>query len=323
MAFVDGQTMGVRAFTLLCCLFGASFASAQVSSLAEKRDALSNALCVLPMGQTIDTSDLPSSAIRAPWMGPLRSDLPISLVSIPATHDAGTALGHTGWTRCQILTIPAQLAIGVRGFDIRLRQVNGELGVYHGTESQKLRFQEVMDAFASYLRAHRSEFLVMRVREESAAVNPTQSFEAAFHTFYDSPKYRDLFYKAKSRTDIPTVGQARGKIVILDNYGKLPAAIEYPNKTMNVQDDYDTSDMINKAREIVAQFDSALRQTDGSVWYVNYTSSSTIKVDQLANAVAVNPIVQNYLSGKKGHLGLVLTNFAGLDIVRAIIDSNF
>lgn len=310
--------MTFRALLLTFCTLSTF---SQTVSHDDKAKALHEAVCVLPYGQTIDLPEIPSDMLAWDWMARLNNRAPISLVSIPATHDAGTALGMTGWTRCQVLTIPAQLGVGVRGFDIRLRQVNGALGIYHSEESQKLAFRSVMEAFAKFLSAHPKEFIVMRVREESKAINPTQSFEAAFAS--ETQPYRKIFYRAASRTEIPAVGKVRGKIVVLDNFGKLPDAIAYPNDAMSVQDDYDTSDMDKKYGEIVAKFEDALGRKDGKVWDINYTSSSTIQVDQLANAKAVNPKVREYLKGKKGHLGLVLFNFPGIEAIRSVIDSNF
>jgi len=305
------------------CLLLTALAFSQNPAGNDKAKALNQAVCVLPYGQTIDLPDVPSGLLAWDWMTGLPDSSPLALVSIPATHDAGTALGMTGWTRCQVLTIPAQLGLGVRGFDIRLRQVNGILGIYHGQESQKLSFQSVMEAFARFLAAHPKEFIVMRVREESKAVNPTQTFEAAFAKQTQAEPFGKLFYHATSRTEIPTIGQVRGKIVLLDNYGKLPDAIAYPNPTMSVQDDYDTSDMDKKYKEIVAKFEDALGRKTGETWDVNYTSSSTLQVDQLANAKAVNLKVREYLQAKRGHLGLVLMNFPGVAAIRSIIDSNF
>jgi 1-phosphatidylinositol phosphodiesterase len=300
-----------------------SAALAQTPTYEEKLRALQLPVCVLPYNQLIELKDLPTRFYSGSWMSKLPDDSPISLVSIPATHDAGTGLAQTGGTRCQVLTIPAQLSVGFRGYDIRLRLVNDELGVYHNEESQRLSFKDVMEAFSVYLKEHPTEFLVMRIREESKALNSTKSFDDAFAEVRGSDRYGSLFYAASSRNEIPTVGQLRGKVLLLDNYGNLPQAVDYPNPSMSVQDDYDTSDMDKKYREIIAKFQDALDEKTGAVWDVNYTSSATSQVDQLQNAKAVNAKVERWLRGKKGHLGLVFTNFAGIRETRDIIDSNF
>ncbi|MDR3689742.1 MAG: hypothetical protein P4L46_10220 [Fimbriimonas sp.] len=293
------------------------------SSSPDKDRELQKPVCVLPYGQTIDASDIPRQ-IRPDerWMSKLRDDLPISLVSIPATHDAGTALGVTGWTRCQVLTIAGQLLLGIRGFDIRLRLVHGRLAVFHNEESQKIDFESVMSALTRFLTAHPREFIVMRIREESRQIGSEGSFLQAFQGVMTSKRYHNVFYRSTSRTSIPFTKDVRGKIVILDNYGKLPFAIEYPNPTMSVQDDYDTSDMNKKVAEIETKFHDAETAPDGKVWHVNYTSSSTVTVDQLANAKAVNVKVEQYLQGRRGHLGLVFMNFPGARVIREIIESN-
>lgn len=309
-------------FPLLCSV--ASFtAGAHTLSKDVKQAALHKAVSVLPYGQTIGVEDLPSGIeALSSWMSKLDNAKPISLVSIPATHDAGTALGRYGWSRCQILNVPAQLKVGVRGFDIRLRLVEDTFKIYHGNEYQRLEFMTVMTAFQDFLSKHPTEFLVMRVREEKKADRPKSSFENAFVDMMKTHGFEKLFYKANSRTEIPKVGQVRGKIVLIDNYGKLPDCIDYPNPTMSVQDDYDINDMRKKYNEIVQKFEDALAEKSGATWHINYTSSCSALVDQISSAKANNAKVEEYLKGKKGNLGLVLMNFPSLDVIRSIVESN-
>lgn len=309
-------------FALFIVLFLlGSFPPAGNVDLAAKQVALKQPVCLIPKNETIDLEDVPKAQCRLNWMHRLPDSRPLSLVSIPGTHDAGTALGMFGWSRCQVLTIPAQLAIGIRGFDIRLRLVGSKLQIYHGEENQRVSFSQVLAAFEQFLENHPSECLIMRIREETAPDHPTTTFEQAFES-HTSP-LTSIFYRAKARTQIPTLGDVRGKILVLDNYGKLAQAIDYPNPTMSVQDDYDVSDMTKKFGEIQAKFEDALGRKDGLTWDVNYTSSCNAAVDQLMNAQAVNEKVQTYLRNKRGHLGLVLMNFPGVEVVQSIIKSNF
>ena len=305
---------------LYCLALGSLFLTLGITPLDAKQAALHQPVCLIPNGQTIDRDELPADTLREGWMAGVPSSKRVSMVSIPATHDAGTALGQYGWSRCQVLTIPAQLAVGVRGFDVRLARVKDRLVVFHHDEYQKVSFKEILNAFDAFLTKHPSEFIVMRVREETGPILATDSFENQFAAAI--APHQHLFYKAKSRTEIPTVGELRGKILVLDNYGKLPDAVAYENSTMSVQDDYDINDMGKKYAEIVAKFEDALHQTDPGVWNINYTSSCSILVDQLQNAQAVNAKVLDYLRGKRGNLGLVLMNFPSVDVIHEIIASN-
>jgi 1-phosphatidylinositol phosphodiesterase len=277
----------------------------------------------MPYGQTIGASDIPKKLRFENWLAKLPDHEPLSWISIPGTHDCGTALGATGDTRCQSLTIPAQLVMGVRAFDLRLRLVKNVLGVYHHQESQKLSFQAVASSFHNFLAAHPHEFLVVRVRKEWDSQNSTTEFEDAFTNEVGSAGLAKMIYHANSRTEIPNVSDVRGKVVLLDNYGKLPNAIEYANPTMAIQDDYDTSDMENKYREITEAVNLARAAKDSNAWHINYTSSSTPTVDQLANAQAVNPRVTAYLKGIHGHIGTIFMNFPGFSEIAEIIGSNF
>ena len=68
------------------------------------------------------------------WITPLDDDIYVSQLSIPGTHDSGTYYceGFLGSTsgRCQQLTIPEQLKMGIRFFDIR--PTGSDLHIAHG-----------------------------------------------------------------------------------------------------------------------------------------------------------------------------------------------
>lgn len=268
-----------------------------------------------PLGKWTDVDDpAVRAAARTDWMRNLPDGRSLALVSIPGTHDSATWKGISNYDRAQSLTLSAQLALGVRALDIRLRQVGKALLVYHGPVDERVGFDEVRDACAAFLKAHPSETILMRVKRETAAKAPIGSFMDAFEG-YGGP-----FYRASSRTTIPKIGDVRGRIVVLDDVGLLPDAIGYANPTMSVQDLWDTSDMGAKTKAILSHLAKAREAKEEGVWFLNYTSSSTFAVGQLANAQAVNAQVDAALG--KGHLGTIFMNFPGAALVGKVVESN-
>ncbi|MBO4534753.1 MAG: hypothetical protein J5755_02320, partial [Clostridia bacterium] len=91
-----------------------------------------------------DKEEFAPKARSSAWMNDLSSGTLLSDISMPGSHDSG-ALRSGGiyeFSNCQDLTIPKQLASGVRFLDIRLGFKKGKLAVYHGPLYQKLFFED-------------------------------------------------------------------------------------------------------------------------------------------------------------------------------------
>jgi len=148
------------------------------------------------------------------WMGSLDGRKSLSQLSIPGTHNTGALYEpFYGTSKCQDLTIPDQLAIGVRYLDIRCRHVDNAFAIYYGPISQHLSFAEVVTACISFLADNSTECIVMSVNEESIPSRNTRTFEETFAAYVsEHPQRWEL------GTTIPTLDEARGKIVLLRRF---------------------------------------------------------------------------------------------------------
>ncbi len=191
----------------------------------------------------VDTSD---------WMGKLlNQNRKLSQLNIPGSHDSGTKyltsiVSATGG-RCQNADITGQLLKGIRFLDIRINNgknlsdyllditlntgaavstrvtamgKNEPLMISHGAYSCGITFGQVLEDCRDFLTAHPGEVILMSVKNDGE--NNVVSF--AFEQYLKC--YKDLFYFTDT---IPTVAEARGKIVLFYRFDFKPSE-EFKNE---------------------------------------------------------------------------------------------
>ena len=103
------------------------------------------------------------------WMSnSIPDNTKLSELSIPGTHDSGT------WTisklyesaKCQSRTLTEQIAMGVRFFDIRCKEKDSYLNVYHGSVSTGIKFKDVLGDLKNFLHDCPRECIIMSLKNE-------------------------------------------------------------------------------------------------------------------------------------------------------------
>lgn len=163
------------------------------------------------------------------WMALFSDDTPISVLSIPGTHDTCTYtqgdLVGAGYVKTQERSIVDQLDNGIRFLDIRCRLIGNGFAIHHGPVFLGMTFQDVINDCKSFLQAHLTETILMDVGHEYEDQDSTLSFHQVFLNYYNANRYldgnRDLWYLG---TTIPTLGQVRGKIVLIRSFDLDPGA---------------------------------------------------------------------------------------------------
>lgn len=141
--------------------------------------------------------------------------VPLNDVTVVGTHDSGTCYVPARFiARCQNRPVAGQLALGVRLLDMRL--VKGDDYFFaHGIctcraaaspFAGKLTFPAVLKDLRDFLAENSRETVLMLLSEERAS----EGFFDGFYETYLRPN-GDLFY---TRPEMPTLGEARGKIVL-------------------------------------------------------------------------------------------------------------
>lgn len=158
------------------------------------------------------------------WMKYVDGNKYLDELSIPGTHDSGTCSvdndtePQSSQAKCQQDYIPTQLLEGVRYFDIRLGKGENP-GIDHGAcyllkkDGNFMHLSDVIGYFNTFLSENPTEALIMLVsRGNDEATN--ESLTTALGKVFDENP--DLFYTSSR---IPTLGEVRGKIVLLRRFG--------------------------------------------------------------------------------------------------------
>lgn len=166
-----------------------------------------------------------SSYVDGPcWMKYVDNNKFLDELSIPGTHDSGTCSvdndtePQSSQAKCQQDYIPTQLLEGVRYYDIRLGKGENP-GIDHGAcyllkkDGNFMHLSDVIGYFNTFLSENPTEALIMLVsRGNDEATN--ESLTTALGKVFDENP--DLFYTSSR---IPTLGEVRGKIVLLRRFG--------------------------------------------------------------------------------------------------------
>ncbi|MET7937598.1 phosphatidylinositol-specific phospholipase C [Streptomyces sp. NPDC005322] len=268
-----------------------------------------------------------ATAIAAPprtlgvqdWLSAIADATPVQRLTLPGTHDSGARHGGP-WTECQNTTVADQLNSGIRFLDIRCRAFDNAFPIHHGPFYQHLNFDDVLSACRSFLSAHPSETVLMRVKQEYSEESAAE-FRRIFDTYLDGKGWRSLF---RLDSTLPTLGQARGRVVLLADSDNMPGVRYADGQLFDIQDDY-MAEPFAKYPKIEAQFRKAAAQP-GKL-FMNYVSTAAL-LPPRSNADRLNPRVKSFLEGSEAQgwtgLGIVPMDFpnATSGLVDALIRHN-
>jgi len=281
---------------------------------------------------------LVASAALDGWMTVMPDNYSLARLSIPGAHDAGARYEPVSGTAiCQTLTISEQLNAGIRFLDIRCRHIDNAFAIHHGSIYQHLNFDDVLTACRNFLNSHPGECIIMSVRDEYDPANNTRSFEQTFDDY--TQRYAGLWYLGAT---IPTLGQARGKIVLIRRFGasgtpkgiaatswadNTTFTISNPDASLRVQDQYVVPDNNVKWSNITSLLSEA-NTLNPAVLYLNFTSGyrplifSIPSIPSVSNTI--NPSIVSYFSSHtRGRYGIIAMDFADAQKAQLIVDTNF
>lgn len=293
------------------------------------------------------SANLVSGVEKVEWMKVLQDTLPVCKISIPGTHDSGSTKGGC-MLKTQTADIPAQLQKGIRAFDIRLKEKNGKLGVFHSHAFQDIYWEEdVLLAFISFLQAHPSETLIVSLKKEGGEIKDYASLLSAS---LNTPAYQRYFI-ADFHPEL-TLKSCRGKILFLhrdhamDNYpgaacigwdDNTTCLLTLRNKdgkeaTVFLQDEYQYNSGKEAGKKIAAcirNFDRICEeQTFSRRWGISFVSATGLHSGiPLVFANKVNKPVVDYLKeNRKRNCGIVFIDFiessGGQKLVEYLIGGN-
>lgn len=289
------------------------------------------------IGAAADLTLLPWDSSLTDWMGALPDSRSIADLTIPGTHDSGADYNNgltTTYSRCQSLSIADQLSAGVRFMDIRLKLQDSGLNVYHGIVDQHLTFDEVLADCKAFLSAHPGEVILMSIKQED---DDNASFPSAIAA--EIAKDPTLWY---TQNRIPTLGEARGKILLIRRYGGASIGINcadgwsdntqftmHNGVSMQVQDYYNlgsSDNLESKWSKLQTLITTASKQDN--TFCLNFSSGYTSGLFGLPSISTVsnymNPKLTDYFAAlPRGGYGTFAIDFITPEIAAELIATNF
>ncbi|MCB1806531.1 MAG: phosphatidylinositol-specific phospholipase C [Candidatus Competibacteraceae bacterium] len=286
------------------------------------------------------------------WMAWLPDNLSIAELSIPGTHDTMSRFGGD-LVETQSLLLRAQLDAGVRALDIRARHYEDFFTIHHGIEFQNAYFgADVLTVIEDFLDDNPSETIIMRLGDTGVPEpeDPIGTYEDTF-LLYDA-QYPGLIWHpstwgTNAIPDIPTLGDVRGKIVILQDFfvGSAPNfyGLRYRDEDpihlandASVPTIFDIVDLWNRSK---AHLDEADAGSDDDL-YIVYLSGVSFSGGAYPRDVSgglflpLPPDVAGWYRGTNDYAleyffkanqtrtGVVMMDFPGPGIIAAIVAHN-
>ena len=167
-----------------------------------------------------------SSAHLGSWMRELRDEWPLSMLSIPGTHNSPTYHVALPSVRCQAVGVREQLENGVRFLDVRV-SVNKDdhhLALVHSVFPVSLTgaryFAGLLRELYAFLDANPSETILMSVKREGTGRGTDKHLSQHLYKRYCAgDEARRWFLEPR----IPSLGEARGKIVLIRRFNNHAA----------------------------------------------------------------------------------------------------
>lgn len=208
---------------------------------------------------------IPLSTPLNKWMSKVSNQMALSMMTILGTHDSCAFHEKVGIGRCQHHSLTTQLNMGVRYLDIRCCVSGGAFLMHHGSIDEEMNFDDVMSECLSFLTAHPSETIFMRIKQEYSTVSDPE-FMSIFNGRYGHYQSSMLFVNARYYGG--TIEDARGKITVISNVATLPG-IQWND--IIKQDDDGQSNPTKKWTLVKQQLDAAASayRADDLRFYLN------------------------------------------------------
>lgn len=162
------------------------------------------------------------------WLGQLDDNTVLGSLAIPGTHNSAACHTALPSVQCQGASLTDQLENGVRFLDIRVGKYplkSGEdandLTVVHGNFPVRIpfpkKFQDALDEIYDFVDSNKSETVIVSIKQEGTGEWDNDHDEFAnviWNNYVD--KNKDKWYLG---TNLPRLGDARGKIVLFRRFG--------------------------------------------------------------------------------------------------------
>ena len=288
-----------------------------------------------------------AQAANESWMAGLPDTVKVCRVSIPGTHDSGTAgvwfpMRH--YARTQTMNLSEQWDAGIRFFDLRPKLENGKLKIYHGPANCHITLEEALFILKEKLEQNPSEFCIVMTNSAGGGQTAVDKTMELISSVIPPGMLADF------KADM-TVSDMRGRILFI--HRNAPSAgIDYPGvvtrgwpgngtsrrirmvsskgeSALLWAQDYFTSGNNDKEAYLTGKRNSmysllsAFPDSGNGIWYINHASGYTgtgVKTNIRRNADATNASLLDYLQEHLGPVGIIPMDFPSQELIDAMIN---
>ncbi|XP_056336185.1 1-phosphatidylinositol phosphodiesterase-like, partial [Danio aesculapii] len=261
-------------------------------------------LCNCEAKKHVSSSEsLSRKYIKHKWMEKLEDSRLLSSISIPGTHQSSKHL-KTSKPRFQSWVLHNQLDAGVRFFELSVSsntiKYDGSEGVQ---ESETLSY--VLKTLLTFLAKQDSETVLLRITpDEGAVAQVTEKLNRKKSEVWED-------------NEIPTMGQVRGKIVLIQS---STLKLGLPIQITELDGDAKETQMRQNIKLASENCDQEMR--------LSYIGAKGESEDPLEIAKTLNKPVDDYLLDLKGDtsrpncVGIIAMDFPGPKVIETIINFN-
>ena len=286
---------------------------------------------------------------NACWMAGLSDTVKVCRVSIPGTHDSGTAgvrflMKH--YARTQTMSLGEQWDAGIRFFDLRPKLEKGKLNIYHGPANCHLELGQALFILKQKLEQNPKEFcivmtnmtgggqkaadMMMELICRTFPTNMLVDFKPGMTVADVRRKILFIHRNTPSKgTEIPGVvvrgwpgnGSSRqARIVSSAGDSAVLWAQDYFTSGNNAKDAYLTVKWDN-----IHSLLSAVTESEDGVWRINHASGYTgtgVCTNIKRCSDTINKRLLDYLHDHSESVGIIPMDYPGQELIDAIIRMN-
>lgn len=212
---------------------------------------------------------------NANWMSTIDGERPISSLSIPGTHNAGTAALNespiVSATQTQLFSVADQLSDGIRAFDLKLKDNLS----YGSNQNDEETFEGTLKAWDKFLGEHPTECIVALIGNEKKE-KWSETMAAHFRALMNKYQGRVVqHFEASTPLD-----RVRGKILVIRKeencpFGKLlkftdNAVFDYD--CFHVENVYKEHKTWKKTKLIEQNIRDAYENEDPNKWFITFSA---------------------------------------------------
>ena len=286
------------------------------------------------------------------WMSGLPDTARVCRLSIPGTHDSGTAgvrfpMRH--YARTQTMDLSRQWDAGIRFFDLRPKPADGTIKIYHGPADCHLTLQDALLTLKGKLESNPTEFCIVMINMAGGGQEGTDAVMSEIASLVPEDMIAPLGNNM-------TVSDLRGRIFFMsrnfpthvsDTHGALvrgwpqnglsfrsllwTGAVDehlwvqdYYTSGNNDPDAYLSSKWDNMYR-LLREFNNADDDYGYDVWCINHASGYTgtgIRTNIRRCSDYINSHLIGYLKEHHEPIGIIPMDFPTQELIDAIIFLN-